>query len=183
MTESNLDLSAVLDRPQLRRVRARYSQAQIVATMMHPEFFRAHPMPARTHSRRQEIEDRGHQRAIAGITDGQGIASENDIGPMRGARLVARAWLDDEFKQRLLTDANTVIAEVGFEGTQAELLIVKENTETVHNVVVCTLCSCYPWAVLGLPPTWYKEPAYRSRVVREPRRVLEEFGLSLAAER
>ena len=105
---------------------------------------------------------------------------EEDIGPMRGARVVARAWLEPEYKARLLADGNAAIAELGFEGPQADHLVVKENSSTVHNVVVCTLCSCYPWAVLGLPPIWYKEPAYRSRVVREPRKVLEEMGLELA---
>lgn len=104
---------------------------------------------------------------------------EEDIGPMRGAEVVAKAWDDPEFKQRLLYDGSAAIAELGFEGPQSEHLVVKENTEGVHNVVVCTLCSCYPWAVLGLPPTWYKEPAYRSRVVREPRKVLKELGLTL----
>jgi len=105
---------------------------------------------------------------------------EEDIGPMRGAQVVARAWLDLDFKARLLADGNAAIAEFGFQGAQTEHLVVKENSEAVHNVIVCTLCSCYPWAVLGLPPTWYKDPAYRSRVVREPRKVLEEMGLSLA---
>jgi nitrile hydratase len=107
---------------------------------------------------------------------------EEDIGPMRGAQVVARAWSDSGFRERLLGDGTGAIAELGFEGAQAEHLVVKENTAAIHNVVVCTLCSCYPWAVLGLPPTWYKEPAYRSRVVREPRRVLEEFGLNLPEE-
>ncbi len=104
---------------------------------------------------------------------------EEDIGPMRGSSVVARAWSDSDFKRRLLEDGNAAIAELGFEGPQAEHLVVKENGNGVHNVVVCTLCSCYPWAVLGLPPTWYKEPAYRSRIVREPRKVLEELGLTL----
>ena len=104
---------------------------------------------------------------------------EEDIGPMRGAQVVARAWSDPNFKERLLADGKGAISELGFEGAQAEHLVVKENTAAIHNVVVCTLCSCYPWAVLGLPPSWYKEPAYRSRVVREPRRVLAEFGLTL----
>jgi nitrile hydratase len=100
---------------------------------------------------------------------------------MNGARVVARAWLDEGFRQRLLSDGTAAIAEFGFEGGQTEKLVVVENTDSVHNVVVCTLCSCYPWAVLGLPPAWYKDPAYRSRIVREPRRVLEEMGLTLPA--
>ena len=104
---------------------------------------------------------------------------EKDIGPMRGARVVARAWSDPDFKQRLLADGTAAVGEMGLEGAQMEHLEVKENRPDLHNVVVCTLCSCYPWAVLGLPPTWYKEPAYRSRIVREPRRLLAEMGLTL----
>jgi len=101
------------------------------------------------------------------------------IGPMRGAELVARAWTEPEFKQRLLRDGSAAIAEYEFEGGQVDKLVVVENTPQVHNMVVCTLCSCYPWAVLGLPPKWYKDPAYRSRVVREPRAVLAEFGTAV----
>ncbi len=108
------------------------------------------------------------------------IATYNErVGPMNGARVVARAWVDADFKQRLLADGTAAIAELGFGGEQTEKLVVVENTEQIHNVVVCTLCSCYPWAVLGLPPRWYKDPAYRSRVVREPRRVLTEMGVKL----
>ena len=106
-------------------------------------------------------------------------AYEQDIGPLNGARVVARAWVDPGYKQRLLADGTTAIAELGFGGRQGVDMVVLENTPTVHNVVVCTLCSCYPWPVLGLPPTWYKSYAYRSRVVREPRTVLREFGLEL----
>jgi nitrile hydratase len=105
---------------------------------------------------------------------------ESDVGPMHGARVVARAWTDPEYRSRLLADAPNAIAELGLGGVEGRHLVVVENSPDVHNVVVCTLCSCYPWAVLGLPPSWYKEPAYRSRVVREPRRVLEEMGLTLA---
>lgn len=105
------------------------------------------------------------------------------VGPMNGARVVARAWRDPEFKQRLLDDGTSAVEEFAFEGGQTEKLVVVENTPDVHNVVVCTLCSCYPWAVLGLPPRWYKDPAYRSRVVREPRAVLREFGVDLPEER
>ena len=101
---------------------------------------------------------------------------EEDIGPMNGARVVARAWTDPEYKQRLLADGTAAIAELGFGGAEGEHMVVLENTAGVHNVVVCTLCSCYPWPVLGLPPAWYKSPPYRSRVVREPRRVLAEMG-------
>jgi nitrile hydratase len=104
---------------------------------------------------------------------------EKDVGPMNGAKVVARAWVDAEYKSRLLRDATSAIAELGFGGAQGEHMVVVENTPAIHNVVVCTLCSCYPWPVLGLPPSWYKEPAYRSRVVREPRNVLREMGLAL----
>jgi nitrile hydratase len=105
---------------------------------------------------------------------------EQDVGPMNGARVVARAWVDEAYRGRLLSDGTAAIAELQFGGPQGERLVVVENTPAVHNVVVCTLCSCYPWPVLGLPPSWYKDPAYRSRVVREPRTVLREFGLELA---
>ncbi|MDA9256866.1 nitrile hydratase subunit alpha [Pseudomonadales bacterium] len=104
------------------------------------------------------------------------------VGPMNGAMLVAKAWRDAEFKQQLLADGTGAIAQFAFEGGQVDKLVVVENTARVHNVVVCTLCSCYPWAVLGLPPKWYKDPAYRSRVVREPRAVLTDFGTHLPAE-
>ena len=106
-------------------------------------------------------------------------AYETDIGPMNGARVVARAWTDPEYKRRLLGDATAAIAELGYGGPQGEHMVVVENTPTVHNVVVCTLCSCYPWPVLGLPPRWYKSAAYRSRMVREPRVLLREMGLGL----
>ncbi|GIM46346.1 nitrile hydratase subunit alpha [Collibacillus ludicampi] len=104
---------------------------------------------------------------------------EHELGPMHGAKVVAKAWTDPVFKQRLLEDPVTVLKELGYYGLQGEIIRVVENTDTVHNVVVCTLCSCYPWPLLGLPPSWYKEPAYRARVVKEPRKVLQEFGLEL----
>ena len=104
---------------------------------------------------------------------------EENVGPMNGARLVARAWTDPDFKRALLEDATGVLAEFDFSGKEPQHLVAVENTEDVHNVVVCTLCSCYPWGILGLPPEWYKSPAYRSRVVREPRVVLSEMGLDL----
>ena len=104
---------------------------------------------------------------------------EHDLGPMNGARVVARAWVDPDYKARLLDDATAAIAELGYGGLQGEHLVVVENTAKVHNVVVCTLCSCYPWPVLGLPPSWYKDAAYRSRVVIDPRSVLAEFGTVL----
>lgn len=108
---------------------------------------------------------------------------ENKVGPRNGAKVVAKAWSDPDFKQRLLDDASAACAELGFAGQQGEQLKAVENTEDVHNMVVCTLCSCYPWPVLGLPPSWYKSHAYRSRSVIEPRAVLEEFGVSIPEEK
>jgi len=104
---------------------------------------------------------------------------EQQVGPLNGAKLVAKAWVDPAFKERLLSDATAVIKAWDLQGGQVDKLVVKENTPSVHNVVVCTLCSCYPWAVLGLPPKWYKSPEYRARVVVEPRTVLSEMGLDL----
>lgn len=105
---------------------------------------------------------------------------ENKIGPRNGARIVARAWTDPDYKARLMRDATAALAEMGYTGAQGEHMVVVENTPEVHNLVVCTLCSCYPWPVLGLPPVWYKSSAYRSRAVIEPRRVLSEFGVTVA---
>jgi len=107
---------------------------------------------------------------------------EHKVGPRNGAKVVARAWVDPAYKQRLLANASEAIAELGFLGAQGEHMAVLENTPQVHNMVVCTLCSCYPWPVLGLPPTWYKSAPYRSRAVIDPRGVLKEFGLELAPE-
>jgi nitrile hydratase subunit alpha len=107
---------------------------------------------------------------------------ERDVGPRNGARVVARAWTDPAYRRRLLADGTGAIAELGFGGAEADNLVAVANTATVHNVVVCTLCSCYPWAVLGLPPIWYKSPPYRARMVAEPRAVLREFGLELPDE-
>jgi nitrile hydratase len=104
---------------------------------------------------------------------------ENDLGPMIGARLVAKAWLDADFKRRLVQDGTSVVTELGLNGLNATAVAVVANDERTHNVLVCTLCSCYPWALLGLPPRWYKSPEYRARVVSEPRKVLCEFGLEL----
>jgi len=106
-------------------------------------------------------------------------AYEHKIGPRNGARVVARAWSDPAYKQRLLKDADAAIAEMGYGGLQGEHMVVVENSPRVHNLVVCTLCSCYPWPVLGLPPVWYKSAPYRSRAVIDPRSVLREFGLEL----
>jgi nitrile hydratase len=105
---------------------------------------------------------------------------ENEVGPQLGASVVAKAWTDPDFKKRLLEDGTKACAELGIGGLQGEDMVVVENTDTVHNAIVCTLCSCYPWPVLGLPPNWYKQPAYRSRMVREPRKVLrEDFGYDI----
>lgn len=116
------------------------------------------------------------------IVDDVIIQFNERVGPLNGARVVARAWCDSDFRARLLEDGTKAIEEFAFEGGQTEKLVVVENTPQVHNAVVCTLCSCYPWSVLGLPPTWYKDPAYRSRIVREPRTLLAELGLELADE-
>jgi len=101
---------------------------------------------------------------------------EENLGPMNGAKVIARAWTDPQYKDRLLEDGTAAIAELGFGGPEGEYVVVLENTPEVHNLVVCTLCSCYPWPILGLPPKWYKAPAYRSRAVREPRKLLAEMG-------
>lgn len=119
-----------------------------------------------------------------GLVDGPALDAlvdtfENKVGPRNGAKIVARAWLDAAYKKRLLSNAPAAIAELGFQSTQGEHMVVLENTATVHNLVVCTLCSCYPWPVLGLPPVWYKSSAYRSRAVIDPRGILKEFGLEL----
>jgi nitrile hydratase len=104
---------------------------------------------------------------------------EHKVGPRNGAQVVARAWVDPAYKQRLLADATNAIAELGYGGRQGEHMVVVENTPTIHNLVVCTLCSCYPWSVLGLPPVWYKSAPYRSRAVIDPRGVLREFGIDV----
>ncbi len=107
---------------------------------------------------------------------------ETKIGPQNGARVVARAWSDPAYKERLLADGTAAIAELGFSGVQGEDMVIVENTDDVHNMVVCTLCSCYPWPTLGLPPVWYKSAPYRARAVRDPRGVLEEFGVALPSD-
>jgi nitrile hydratase len=107
---------------------------------------------------------------------------ERDVGPRHGARVAARAWVDPAYRERLLENGTKAIAELGFGGTEGDNMVVVANTPQVHNVIVCTLCSCYPWPVLGLPPTWYKSLPYRARMVAEPREVLREFGLELAEE-
>ena len=104
---------------------------------------------------------------------------ENRVGPKNGASVVARAWIDPDYRKRLLEDATSAIIEMGYEGRQGEHMVCVENTPEIHNMVVCTLCSCYPWPVLGLPPAWYKASSYRARAVSEPRAVLKEFGVEL----
>ncbi len=104
---------------------------------------------------------------------------EHNLGPLNGAKVVARAWVDADYRSRLVSDATAAIAELGFGGPEGEHMVVVENTEEVHNLIVCTLCSCYPWPTLGLPPKWYKAPAYRARAVREPRALLAEMGTVL----
>ena len=122
-----------------------------------------------------------------GLVDAETIETiirtyETAVGPMNGAKVVAKAWTDPEYKRQLLEDGTAAIASLGFTGRQGEHMVVLENSPTVHNVVVCTLCSCYPWPVLGLPPSWYKDPAYRARVVKEPRAVLAEWGTNLGSD-
>jgi nitrile hydratase len=107
---------------------------------------------------------------------------ERDLGPQNGARAVARAWVDPAYRERLFEDGASAIRELGYGGFEGDTIVAVENTQDVHNLVVCTLCSCYPWPVLGLPPTWYKSPAYRARAVAEPRSVLREFGIELPPE-
>lgn len=141
-----------------------------------------HPAPQSDIERRVEaIEALLVERGLitSDVVDAIVATYQHDVGPMNGAKVVARAWVDPDYRARLLADGTGAIAELGFGGAEGEHLVVLENTEQVHNVVVCTLCSCYPWPVLGLPPTWYKSFAYRSRMVREPRAVLAEFGTTL----
>ncbi|MGY4922624.1 nitrile hydratase subunit alpha [Streptomyces sp. 900105755] len=135
------------------------------------------PPALRTEALEQLLTERGliDPRVMDGII----TEYETNVGPLNGAKVVARAWADPEYRDRLLRDGTAAIRELGFSGPQGEHIVVVENTPTTHHVVVCTLCSCYPWPVLGLPPSWYKDPAYRARVVREPRRVLAEMGLAL----
>jgi len=143
---------------------------------------------ARTEEKNKELSDKVEK--IESLLLEKGLVSkdgldklvdiyENDLGPMNGARMVARAWVDAEYKKRLMENATAAAGELGFSGMQGEHMIAVENSAKVHNVVVCTLCSCYPWPILGLPPMWYKSSAYRSKIVIEPRTVLSEFGTTL----
>jgi len=149
-------------------------------------------MTAHQHHHDHHAEEIEHRtRALEALLTEKGIVGsgeidrylrylEQDIGPMHGARVVARAWVDPAFKQRLLADGRSAVAELGLDNSVR--IVVVENTPHIHNVVCCTLCSCYPWKLLGLPPTWYKSTAYRSRIVIEPRQVLGEFGLQVSEE-
>jgi nitrile hydratase subunit alpha len=145
------------------------------------------------HHPREVTEVERRARALEGLLIEKGMVTpefidrvvetfSNDFGPMNGAKVVARAWMDPDYKHRLLADATPAIAELGFGGPEGDHMVVVENTPEVHNVVVCTLCSCYPWPVLGLPPNWYKSPPYRARMVREPRALLAEMGCALPNE-
>jgi len=135
------------------------------------------PIALRTEALEQILVERG--LIDPAVMDGFIKTYEQDIGPLNGARVVAKAWTDPDYKARLLANGTEAVGELGFKGPQGEHIVVVENTDDTHNVVVCTLCSCYPWPLLGLPPTWYKDPAYRSRVVKEPRTVLGEMGLDV----
>jgi nitrile hydratase subunit alpha len=138
------------------------------------------PIAARVRALESILIDKGYvdPAALDEIID----TYQHDVGPRNGARVVARAWTDPDYLERLRIDATAAIAELGYGGRQGEHMVVVENTDATHHVVVCTLCSCYPWPVLGLPPAWYKSPAYRSRVVIDPRGVLAEFGTVLDAD-
>jgi len=144
-----------------------------------------HPRPASA----VELRARALEALLAerGLVSGEAIDAvvelyERDIGPQNGAKVVARAWLDEAYRQRLLGDPGAAIAEFGFGGAEGDNMVVVANTPAIHNMIVCTLCSCYPWPLLGLPPIWYKSPPYRARAVSEPRAVLREFGLELGEE-
>ncbi len=151
-------------------------------------------MSERTHDGHTELTDTELRvRALESLLTEKGLVEpdalnelidtyETKIGPRNGFRVVARAWTDPDFKKRLLEDANAALAEMGYEGRQGETMVVLENTPKIHNMVVCTLCSCYPWPVLGLPPTWYKSFPYRSRAVIDPRGVLKEFGVEVGKD-
>ena len=141
---------------------------------------------AHTHLPEMEV----RVRALTSLLEAKGLVDpkaldelvtlyEDEVGPQNGAKVVARAWTDPAYAERLFTDATAAIAELGFGGRQGEHMVAVANTPEVHNMVVCTLCSCYPWPVLGLPPNWYKSPAYRAKAVADPRGVLADFGVSV----
>ncbi|MDT7559335.1 MAG: nitrile hydratase subunit alpha [Pseudonocardiales bacterium] len=134
-------------------------------------------MAARTEALESILVEKGYVEPAA--LDAIVETYEHDVGPRNGAKVVARSWSDPAYRERLLSDATSAIAELGFTGRAGEHMVALENTPRLHHLVVCTLCSCYPWTVLGLPPTWYKSPAYRSRAVIDPRGVLADFGVTL----
>ena len=138
------------------------------------------PAALRTEALEQLLAERG--LVDSAVMDKFITNYETNVGPLNGAKVVAKAWTDPRYRLRLLSDGTSAIKELGFAGPQGEHIVVVENTETTHNVVVCTLCSCYPWPVLGLPPTWYKDPTYRARMVKQPRAVFAEMGLQLAED-
>jgi nitrile hydratase len=146
--------------------------------MADPTHIKDRPPPAvRAEALESLLTERGLVKSE--VLDGFINRFVNDVGPMNGAKVVAKAWTDPDYRAHLLADGTGAISDMGFAGPQGEHIVVVENSDDVHNVVVCTLCSCYPWPVLGLPPEWYKDPAYRSRMVREPRTLLGEMGLDL----
>ena len=148
--------------------------------------------PVYTHHRKLPSEPEQRTRFLEELLVAKGLVDpatldqiidtyENQIGPMNGARVIAKAWTDAAFHSDLLNDATATLKDLGYYGRQGEHVVAVENTPEIHNMIVCTLCSCYPWPLLGIPPTWYKSDAYRKRAVREPRKVLEEFGVQLHA--
>jgi nitrile hydratase len=145
----------------------------------HDEHSHLDPMDVRVRALETVLAEKGYidPAALDEVID----AYQTRIGPRNGARVVARAWIDPEFRRWLVDDATAAVASLGYSGRQGEYLVALENTESRHNLVVCTLCSCYPWPVLGLPPTWYKSAPYRARAVKDPRGVLAEFGVTLPA--
>lgn len=150
-------------------------------------YLEKHATPAQTEALEQRVEALESLLVAKGFVSSDTLDAlvetyEHDLGPVNGAKVVARAWTDPAYKRRLLDDATAAIAELGFGGLQGEHMVVVENTPDTHNLVVCTLCSCYPWPVLGLPPTWFKDAAYRSRAVVDPRGVLCDFGVEVGAE-
>jgi nitrile hydratase subunit alpha len=148
-------------------------------TASHDHSHAHHPEPlAPIEARVAAIEEVLIERGLLKAAELDAIVEhfEQNLGPLNGARVVARAWVDPEYRERLLLDGTSAIAELGFGGAEGDHMVVVENRADVHNLVVCTLCSCYPWPTLGLPPAWYKAPAYRSRAVREPRALLAEMG-------
>ena len=150
-------------------------------------YLEKHATPAQTEALEQRVEALESLLVAKGLVSSDTLDAlvetyEHDLGPVNGAKVVARAWTDPAYKRRLLDDATAAIAELGFGGLQGEHMVVVENTPDTHNLVVCTLCSCYPWPVLGLPPTWFKDAAYRSRAVVDPRGVLCDFGVEIGAE-